>query len=300
MHHITTHFLFAVSVLTLSSCTVFHPVVNLRKVAWIHGSADCKTNTDPLVQVVQVDRTTWILRQNKCTNYEAPFLFLFLGSQKALLMDTGATEDSRLFPLYTTVDSLIRQYEKRTRNSLDLIVAHTHAHGDHVAGDSQFKKKARTTVVGLKVDDVKSFFNFKNWPLETSTFDLGKRVIELIPIPGHQSASIALYDPQTRLLLPGDSFYPGRLYVQDWQAYRLSMQRLTNFADQHKVSYLVGNHIEMTRTPGQDYPTGTTFQPNEQRLPLTVADLHRLNDALSRMGDTPTYEVHDNFIIYPK
>jgi hypothetical protein len=34
----------------------------------------------------------YILRENGCVNYEKPFLYLFFGSQKALLIDTGAGE----------------------------------------------------------------------------------------------------------------------------------------------------------------------------------------------------------------
>ncbi|WP_169521649.1 MBL fold metallo-hydrolase [Spirosoma spitsbergense] len=102
-------------------------------------------------------------------------------------------------------------------------MAHTHAHGDHTAGDSQFKYKLRTVVLGLEVSDVTSYFNIQNWPLQNGQIDLGNRIIEIIPIPGHQQASIALYDYATKLLLSGDSFYPGRLYVRDWPAYKLSM-----------------------------------------------------------------------------
>lgn len=297
----TVYFLFTIVFLNFMSCKVFdNSTANLNKTAWIHGTENCKENTDPPIHVIQVNYNTWILRQNKCIHYEAPFMFLFLGNKKALLMDTGATEDENQFPLYETVRTLVNQWEKRINSSIELIVAHTHAHNDHTAGDIQFKNKANTIVVGLTADDIKSFFKIENWPFENSKLDLGKRVIEFIPIPGHEKTSIAVYDYQTKILLSGDSFYPGRLYIQDWQSYKLSIQRLIDFTDTHKISYLLGNHVEMTRKSGKDYPTGTTFQPNEHILPLKVKDLELLNKALKRLGDTPTYEVHDNFIIYPK
>ncbi len=94
--------------------------------------------------------------------------------------------------------------------------------------------------------------------------------------------------------------YPGRLYVQDWPAFRASVQRLVTFAARHKVAYVVGNHVEMSRTPGVDYPTGTTFQPNEHPLPLRVADLHRLHRALQAVGDRPARRVDKAFIVVPK
>ena len=98
-------------------------------------------------------------------------------------------------------------------------------------------------------------------------------MLDIIPIPGHQQASIAVYDKQTRVMLTGDSFYPGRLYIGDWPAFVASTQRLVDFTKLHPVAMLLGNHIEMTDTPGIDYPTGTTYQPNEHRLPLQVAQL---------------------------
>ena len=297
----TKYILIALIICWIFSCKTFQKnTTNLNKVKWISGSENCKENKDPLIQIVKYNSNTFILRQNKCTNYEAPFLFLFLGNKKALLMDTGATEDSLKFPLYKTVKNIIGDWEKNTKNSIDLIVAHTHAHGDHTAGDIQFKNKIRTEIVGLNVSDVSAYFNLKNWPLQNGQIDLGNRVIEIVPIPGHQPASIAVYDYATKLLLSGDSFYPGRLYIRDWKAYKLSMQRLVDFAAVHKVSYFVGNHIEMTITAGKDYPAGTTYQPAEHMLPLTFKDLKELNNALKIAGDIPKYEVHNNFIVYPK
>lgn len=301
MQHRTHYFIFSVLFISFISCKVLdNKLSKLNNTVWIHGSADCRNNTDPMIQVVQLNRSTWILRQNKCVHYEAPFMYLFLGSKTALLMDTGATEDEKQFPLYETVRKLIEQWEKEIKGHIDLIVAHTHSHKDHTAADVQFKNKPRTIVVGLKIDDVKSFFNFQNWPLENSKLDLGGRVLEFIPIPGHQIASVAAYDDKTKLLLTGDSFYPGRLYIDDWKAFKLSTQRLTDFVNKHQVNYILGNHIEMTKTAGQDYPIGTTFQPDEHILPLKSKDLILLDKALKQLGENPKREIHPNFIIYPK
>ena len=297
----TYYFIFFIIMISLISCKVLDSKqAKIENVVWIHGAADCKKNIDPLIQVLQINSSTWILRQNKCINYEAPFMYLFMGSKKALLMDTGATEDEMQFPLYATVKKLLDQWEKKNNGTVELIVAHTHSHDDHIAADNQFRNKTRTTIVGIKIEDVKSFFNFKNWPLENSTLDLGGRVIEFIPIPGHQIASLAAYDEKTKLLLTGDSFYPGRLYINDWNAFRLSTQRLCDFVNNHKISNILGNHIEMTKTAGKDYPTGTTFQPDEHILPLKVSDLLLLNESLKQLGEIPKRETHADFIIYPK
>ena len=288
--------------LSVLSCKVFQKTtttLDLNKVKWISGSADCAVNTDPPIQVVQYNYNTWILRENKCVNYEAPFMFLFIGHKKALLMDDGATFNEGKFPIYKTVDSLVAKWEKTNSTQVELIVAHTHSHGDHTAGDGQFRNKPNTTVVGLKVEDVQAFFKIENWPKQTCKFDLGDRVMEIIPIPGHHKTCIAIYDNETKILLSGDSFYPGRLYVNDWQAFKASTQRLLDFASTHKIAYILGNHIEMMNIPGKDYPIGTTYQPDEHILPLTVKDLSLLNTTLINLGDKPVRKTLDDFIIYP-
>ncbi len=300
MRYYKTIFLFYVILLSYS-CKIFHKnTANLNKIHWIHGSSNCEEDTGPPIQVVRYNLNTWILRQNKCINYEAPFLFLFFGNKKVLLMDTGATEDENQFPIYKTVQKLIDEWEKTINQQVELIVAHTHNHNDHTAGDLQFKNKPNTTVIGLKVEDVQSYFKIEKWPSQNGKIDLGNRILEVIPIPGHQKASIAVYDYETKILLSGDSFYPGRLYIEDWAAYKLSIQRLIEFSEKHKISYIVGNHIEMTNDPLKDYSVGTTFQPDEHRLPLMVRDLELLNKALQRLGDKPTREIHNGFIITPK
>ena len=63
-------------------------------------------------------------------------------------------------------------------------------------------------MVGLSSTAVASFFGISAWPTEIVEYDLGGRIIDVIPIPGHQSAHIALYDRQTGLLLTGDTLYP--------------------------------------------------------------------------------------------
>jgi glyoxylase-like metal-dependent hydrolase (beta-lactamase superfamily II) len=229
---------------------------------------------------------------------EAPFIFLFIGDDKALLMDTGATKKQDIFPLYETVKEIINEWEEKN-GEIELIVAHTHKHGDHYAGDSQFQEKANTTIIGLEVEDVTSFFNISDWPNEIINFKLGNRLMKIIPIPGHQASSIAVYDSSTKILLTGDTFYPGRLYVKDWDAFKKSIQRLAEFTKHHEISYILGNHIEMTKSPGVDYPIETTYQPNEHRLPLSNNKLSQLSDALDELGNIPARAVHDSFIIFP-
>jgi hydroxyacylglutathione hydrolase len=272
--------------------------IDLTAQNWIHGSENCKENIDPPIQVVKYNSNTWVLRQNKCTNYEAPFMFLFIGEDKALLIDTGATEEEDIFPLYKTVNKIINDWSEKN-GKVELIVAHTHKHGDHFAADGQFEGKPNTTVIGLEVDDLKNFYDISNWPEEIVDFDLGNRLMKIIPIPGHQASSIAVYDKSTKILLTGDTFYPGRLYVKDWNTFKMSIERLVKFTDNNEISTILGNHIEMTQTPGVDYPMETIYQPKEHRLPLGIRQLQELSIALAKLGNQPTRGIYDSFIIYP-
>ena len=51
-------------------------------------------NADPAIQVHRYDPPhTLVLRQNKAVHYEAPFIYLFCGDERALLLDSGATAE---------------------------------------------------------------------------------------------------------------------------------------------------------------------------------------------------------------
>jgi glyoxylase-like metal-dependent hydrolase (beta-lactamase superfamily II) len=248
---------------------------------------DDGTATDgPAHQVHWYDERTAIIRQSLRTNFEGPFLYLLLGSERALLLDTG-TGDTRLREL---IDELL------AGRDLELVVAHTHAHGDHVGGDAQFDE-----VVGHSAEEVAGFFGIADWPDGIGRLDLGERVLDVIAIPGHQGSDIALYDARTGLLFTGDSLYPGRLYVPDWASYRASVRRLTGFvAAGNHVEWVLGAHIEMTDRPGEDYPMGADVHPAEHPLQLDAQTLTELDEALSDAGPEPHRLVHDHFIVVPR
>jgi hydroxyacylglutathione hydrolase len=271
-------------------------------VQWIHGSSDCVTNTDPPLQVHAFDQGTYILRQNKCLSFEAPFLYLLFGTERALLLDTGADPGpGRHLPLRPVVQGIIAGWlAERRRPAIDLVVAHTHGDGDHVFADGQFAGQDRTTVVPPSLAGVRSFFGLSGWPDQQAVFDLGGRPLTVIPTPGHEPAHIAVYDARTRILISGDILYPGFLYVRDWPVYRRSIARLVRFVADHPVSYVLGAHIEMTSAKGVAYPSGTTYQPEEHVLQLSVRHLTALHATLESLGDVPARRVLDDFIIEPE
>jgi hydroxyacylglutathione hydrolase len=269
-------------------------------VKWINGLPNCAS--EPSIQIHAYNPDLYILRQSLCTNFEAPFITLIFGDTKVLMLDTGAGG----IQIYNTVKSIIDSWLlAKGKPSIQLIVAHTHAHGDHVAGDSQFSGKPNTTLVGTSTTSVQNFFGISSWPTQVVPYDLGGgRIVDVIPIPGHQSAHIAVYDRRTAILFTGDSLYPGRLYVNgassqgNWGVFKASVARLVNFTTGKDLCWVIGTHIEMTTTPTVDIPIGSLTHPNEHVLQLDRSHLLLLNSTLATMP-TPAIKKLNDFIIYP-
>ncbi len=258
------------------------------------GGAQCAGRPTMMVHAYNAD--FYILRQPACTNYEKPFLYLIFGSRRALLLDTGAGG----LDVAASVDSIVQAWRARhAQRPIELVVAHSHAHADHVAGDSLFRGKPNVALVGRDTAAVRAFFSIAQWPRDSAVFDLGDRVVDVLPIPGHQPASIALYDRRTGVFLTGDTFYPGRLYVRDTAAFVRSVQRLVTFTNTHPISHLLGAHIENSDVPFRDYAVGTVDQPREHGLALTVANLRTLDSALTPMRGRFVRTVLPDFTIWP-
>jgi glyoxylase-like metal-dependent hydrolase (beta-lactamase superfamily II) len=277
------------------------PVGGSLEVVWNHGIRPGDSAAEPAIQVHHHDEHTVIMRQSKAVHYEAPFFFLLFGNERALLLDTGANEEPELFPLRTTVDGLIdRWLERHPREDYELVVAHTHGHGDHVAGDVQFAGRPHTTVVARELEAVQAFFGFDvaNWPTRNATFDLGGRILELLGSPGHHAAAITCYDPWTEILFTGDTVLSGRLYAFDFPAFRGTLERMTDFAQTHPVSHVIGCHVEMHRRPGRDYPIGAEYQPFERAPQLTPAQLVAVRDAARSVAAEQGVHRFDDFVIY--
>jgi glyoxylase-like metal-dependent hydrolase (beta-lactamase superfamily II) len=275
------------------------PVAGSLDVMWIHGTSSRRRAHDPKIQVHRYDEHTVILRQSKSVHYEAPFVYLLFGNDRALLLDTGATADPGLFPLRETVDGLIAGWLGRhPRERYELVVAHTHGHGDHVAGDGQFASRADTTVVSREVEAVQQFFGFTGWPAQVVRFDLGGRVLEITGSPGHHRAAITVYDPWSGFLLTGDTVLPGRLYVEDFPLFLASVDRMVKFAETRTVTHVLGCHVEMTDRPGRDYPLGATYQPGERAPEMTTGQLTAIRDAAASVAGERGVHKFNDFIIY--
>jgi glyoxylase-like metal-dependent hydrolase (beta-lactamase superfamily II) len=261
---------------------------------WITGGPNCIEVPDWQVHAYNED--FYILRQSGCVNYEKPFLYLLFGKDKALLEDTGASPSDAA---RVVMDVIAKWLKAKNRASITLIVAHSHSHGDHVAGDAGFHGLANVIMVPLTVEGTREFFGIEKWPDGIGHVDLGERMLDVIPIPGHDALSLAFYDRETGVLLTGDSLYPGRLYVRDFPAFVRSTVRLVEFTHGKIVAHVLGTHIEQMAVPYKDYVVGTKYQPDEHELGLSRGNLLELEEALRGMGDAPARMAMRDFTVWP-
>jgi glyoxylase-like metal-dependent hydrolase (beta-lactamase superfamily II) len=265
--------------------------------AWNDGT-DCSA---PVPDVVEIAEDTVVFRQPLCTNFEGPFLYLFLGTSRAILFDSGTKHFDMAAPVLAKVEA----YEKRHGlTSYELVVAHTHSHGDHVGGDRFFDGRPGVTLVAHTQDDVATFFELPTWPDGAARFDLGGRVLDVLPLPGHDEAHILVYDAKERLLLTGDTLYPGRLYIEHWEQFRASAKRMATFASSHDVRWILGAHIELrseTNPDGTalDYEMGAAVHPGEHTPILAPDEAQKLASLVDAQGPTPVREASQHFILSP-
>src|SRR6185312_1217698 len=130
-------------------------------VHWNEGASDCKATPQNPLQVHTYEPQTFILRQSPCATFEANFLYLLVGSDKALLIDSGDVADAKEMPLAETILELLPD---KNNQKLPLLVAHTHRHSDHRAGDPQFASLPGVQIVPIDLEGVRAFFGFTKWP----------------------------------------------------------------------------------------------------------------------------------------
>ena len=215
------------------------------------------------MQVTRHDETTFVLRQPLSENFEAPFLYLLMGSERAILFDSGATKNS---DIRRTVDGLI--------GNRQLVLGHSHAHSDHIAGDGQFAGVPKRGY-------------------EPGEIDLGDRKLTVLATPGHHQTAITVFDPQTGWLLTGDTVYPGRLYVNDMPAFIESLRVLSA---RKGVTAVMGCHIEMSAS-GRGYRLGARRHPDEAPLAMQPSVLPEVLQAAESVRGKPGIHPFRGFVI---
>jgi glyoxylase-like metal-dependent hydrolase (beta-lactamase superfamily II) len=238
---------------------------------WLYGSNIAALNRDPRIQVMQYNEDTYILRQNVCVHWEAPFTYLLFGNKGALLIDTGATSDAAHYPLRKTVDAILTRWSQlRRKKSVPLTVVFTSA--EDIAqnqGLQQFTARPNTTVAPAPLAEIKQFYKLSAWPSGSARLDLGDRILDVIPTPGAHKDGITLYDRYNQFLYTGDLLFPGKINISNDRDYTTSLTRLVEWKKTHPVKWIMGGHIEMQFVPGKAYPRFATYKPYEHLLQLT-------------------------------
>jgi glyoxylase-like metal-dependent hydrolase (beta-lactamase superfamily II) len=248
---------------------------------WLYGSNVAALNRDPRIQIVQYNEDTYILRENVCVHWEAPFTYLLFGNRGALLIDTGATPEAAYYPLRATVDAIATRWSQmRNKTRVPLTVVLTS--GEDVAqnqGLAQFAGRPDTALAPRPLAAMKQFYKLSDsWPSGASSIDLGDRTIGVIPTPGAHKDGVTFYDPYNDFLHTGDLLYPGKINISNDTDYAASLQRVKQWKDMHPVKWIMGGHIEMQFVPGKAYARFATYKPYERVLQMEPA---LIDDALA-------------------
>jgi hydroxyacylglutathione hydrolase len=278
--------------LNASAEGITDPPAKPLDVHWNAGAKDCRAAAQPSLQTYTYAPRTIILRQNPCVSAEANFLYLLIGDSRALLIDSGAVADVLTMPLADTVMNLLPEKEK---GKLPLLVTHTHSHLDHRTGDAQFRDRPGVRVVGPDLAAVRAFYGLPDWPEGVGHVDLGGRVIDVIPAPGHNDNHVVFYDASTALVFSGDFLMPGRLLVSDRRAFQASAVRVATYLSSRPVAHILGGHIELD-SAGVPYLFGAHFHPHEHALELSREDLNALERAFDHFNGW--YGRYTDFVLF--
>jgi hydroxyacylglutathione hydrolase len=277
--------------LTIGAKAWCDPVPGTLNVHWIEGAEDCVKAALPPLQVHAYESQTFILRQGLCASFEGNFLYLLIGNDRALLIDTGAISDAATMPLAKTVQELLPE---NGGAKLPLTVVHTHQHRDHYDGDTLLAALPAVRIAPPEGDRAQNFLGFKQWPTDIVQLDLGSRIVDIIATPGHTPDHVSFYDERTALLFSGDFLLPGRLTINDARAYRESADRVLAFLESHRLIFILGGHIELDAS-GNVFDDGSHYHPNEHVLQLSKETLLQLPAALRDFNGF--YSRQQNFIL---
>ena len=230
--------------------------------------------------------------------FEEVISYLIVGSEKALLFDTGLG-----------IGDMRRLAGELTDK--DVAVINSHTHYDHVGGNHAFR-----TIYGTDLDytrehergrgheDVAEFVGEGwLWKETPEGFDpasyvsrpftvtervedgqiisLGAVELEVLLTPGHAPDSLCLFDRERRLLFTGDTFYPATLYAHlpgsTFGDYETTATRLAEFAD--GVDLVLPAHNEPTMPSSELVALRDAFRTMRQGdIPYVLTDGHREYD----------------------
>ncbi len=218
----------------------------------------------PWFEVYQVSTGAFALLEPR--HYEEAISYLILGTEKAILFDTGMG-----------IGNIRAEVERLTRpTGVPVVVVNSHGHYDHIGDNHRFAEvwaydddgetariergKTREECVKYMVSsmylDLPPDFDPVTYEIRPSqvtrrlrhleAIELGGRTLTVHHTPGHSSGSLCLLDSRDNLLFTGDTFYPGMMYAHfedsDFDAYLRSLKYLVGMLD--RVHHLCPAHNE--------------------------------------------------------
>lgn len=176
-------------------------------------------------------------------------MYLFIGSTKALLIDTGMGKGD----LNGYVRSLIPA-------DMPLEVALTHTHPDHIGQLNQFSSSTANSVIYISPEEIAKvntkYVGGTYVPVvDGDIIDLGGRQIEVIENFGHTVGSISFLDAENKIIATGDSLGSGSyVWMQisssaPMDVYVAGLKNLENrIKDFDTLHFLVAHHWQ-EKTP---------------------------------------------------
>lgn len=199
--------------------------------------------------------------------------FLFEGSERALLVDSGMTPQD----LRGMVAGLTQK---------PVLLVNTHADPDHIANNAQFEE------VLMHPAEYAHYYTQRGQrhPVQPvwdgDVIELGGRSFEVIAVPGHTPGSIALLDRQERFVLGGDGVQNGGIFLfgphRSLHGYLCGLQRLQmraagfdtvypSHGDFPQPASLIGQLIKGTEAVLRGEVSGSDAQMHGQ--PIKVYDI---------------------------
>jgi glyoxylase-like metal-dependent hydrolase (beta-lactamase superfamily II) len=232
--------------------------------------------------VEPIDETTFALTEDG--HWEHVHCYLFVGSERAALVDTGTGIADIRDVVRTLVD-------------LPIVVLTTHVHWDHIGGHGHFDERL---VHSLDADWLRNgipqslesqrgnlmfqpftkapppAFSLERWKpyrgeptglLEDGdVIELGGRRLSVLHTPGHSPGHIALHEPERGYLITGDLLYRGTLYAfyesTDPVAFARSISRLCEL---DCVATILPGHNELGLTRDDLLLAQTAFHAIERK-----------------------------------
>lgn len=197
---------------------------------------------------------------------------MVIGESMALMWDTGMG----IFPIMPIIKQL---------TSLPVIAVNSHSHFDHVGGngefgfvygfedaasldrankcwmpeadDENFAAEAFEEGFGCPEKYLKNGYGLSAI-YDDTVFNLGNRIWRVMHTPGHSSDSIVLYCEKEKLVLTGDTVYPGTVYAQN--NLPLYAKTIKLLAEKFKDYTLLCSHNEPLRSGEYILQIGEAFE----------------------------------------